>query len=137
MPFEKRFDLDEYVTEAVSQFLDGEEASFASTVTRINDTADLLHGIEPNILRRYENGSFRRRTGRVAFETVFVGVAKNLERIHALPDAGKFILNKTTSMWSGGYLSDFVSAGVTGTSRIQKTIPFGAEWFDPNANPHS
>ena len=135
MPFERRFDLDEYITEAVSKFLDGDEKAFTGVVSFIDRTADLLHNIEPNILRRYEHSTFRRRTGRVAFETVFVGVAINLERILALPDTKKFILEKTIAMWSGGYLSDFVSAGLTGTSRIQKTIPFGAQWFNPDANP--
>jgi hypothetical protein len=134
MPFEKKFDLDEYINVAVTHFLDGEEDQFSDCIDAIDETAELLYSIEPNILRRYEEDTFRGRTGKVAFETIFMGVAANLRDILALPDPKGYILSRAKEIWSGGTLSGFVSAGVTSTSRIQKTIPLGKGWFQPNAD---
>ncbi len=129
--YERRFDIDEFVTKSVVEFLGEERNTFKSGLKRLDDTADLLHSIDSAILRKFEDGKFRGRSGRVAFETIFIGVATNLEEILALPSPDRWVLRRVKEMWEGGHLDAFTSAGVRGSDRIRQTVPFGAEWFKP------
>jgi hypothetical protein len=129
--YERRFDIDEFVTKSVIDFLGSDRVAFGVGLETINETADLLHAIDPSILRKFEDGKFRGRSGRVAFETIFVGVATNLEEIKALPSPDKWVLRRVKEMWDGGHLDAFASAGVRASDRIRQTVPFGAEWFKP------
>lgn len=132
--YERRYDIDEYVTKSIVDFISDDEFIFTSRLKRIDQTATLLYSIDKNILRRYEAEKFSRRAGRVAFETVFVGVLKNLDNILALPDPKTFVLDHVKEMWTGSHLDAFTSAGVRGTDRIRQTIPFGESWFAPDAD---
>jgi hypothetical protein len=82
-------------------------------------------------LRRYDG---RRHTGRVglaAFECIAVGIGKNIAAIRARPDRDDFVLQKVRTFWAQPEIERFLSQGMRGTTRIQRTVPFGEHWFRP------
>jgi len=86
---------------------------------------------DSNALRRYENGRHSGRMGLAAFECIAVGVGKNINAIGALQDPDEFVREKITTFWEHPELERFISQGMRGTTRIQRTVPFGEEWFRP------
>lgn len=67
-----------------------------------------------------------------ALEAIVVGIARNRQRIEALSSTDSFIEEKLTSFWQQTEVDDMSASGLRGTTRIQKTVPFGTEWFKPN-----
>jgi hypothetical protein len=69
----------------------------------------------------------------VGLEGIAVGVAKNLEAILNLgrDQAKNFVREKSQQFWTQPASENFTSPGLRGTTRIQRTVPFGEEWFRP------
>lgn len=128
--YDTKLDIDEYVTDSVSKFLDEEDAEFDFKLAVINKTAKMLRGIDKDVLRRWDGEKWRGRVGKVAFETIFVGVARNLEVIENEDDPGAWVKVRVQRMWLEGKLDGLTSAGTRGTDRIRKTVPFGDKWFE-------
>lgn len=98
----------------------------------IGSTVDLLHlASGGDALRRFSDGAYIGRVGLVGLEAIAVGIAKNLNEIRALPNPVQFVRGKSQAFWAQPDVSNFVSPGMRGTTRIQKTIPFGSAWFKP------
>ena len=68
-----------------------------------------------------------------ALEAIAVGLARNKDSIVALPDPDAFITNKVSEFWKQPVVAQMSTPGLRGTSRLQRTVPFGVEWFNPNA----
>ena len=58
-------------------------------------------------------------------------MAKNLEAILALAIPQNFVSDKIQNFWSQPETANFTSPGLRGTTRIQRTVPFGEVWFRP------
>ena len=82
-------------------------------------------------LRRFENNRHLGKVGLVGLEGIAVGVAKNFAKISALTDSNKFLQQRIKKFWQQPAIAAFTSPGMRGTTRIQKTIPFGERWFRP------
>jgi hypothetical protein len=97
---------------------------------RINRTFDLLDATEgSNALRRFEHGRHTGKVGLVGLEGIAVGVAKNLDAILALRTPHDFVRDKIRGFWDQPQVQTFTSPGLRGTTRIQRTVPFGGDWF--------
>ena len=46
-----------------------------------------------------------------------------------LNDTEKYIQDRVKAVWENEGVKSFSRAGLRGTQRIQKSIPFGREWF--------
>ena len=68
-----------------------------------------------------------------ALEGVAVGIARNRLAIMELNDSDVFIRTKVEEFWQQPEVADMSSTGLRGTTRIQRTVPFGAAWFSPHA----
>jgi hypothetical protein len=82
-------------------------------------------------LRRFENGTHIGKVGLVGLEGIAVGVAKNLDAILALAMPHEFVSQRIRAFWSQPETANLTSPGVRGTTRIQRTVPFGEGWFRP------
>jgi hypothetical protein len=130
VPYDGKLDVEEFIDEGVVQLATANQyqrdaATFVSTFQLIHDAAG------ENALKRHEGG---RPTGRVtlgAFESIAVGVGRNLARIQALPDPVAFVLQRISEYWDRPELVTFASPGLRGTTRIQRTVDFGDRWFRP------
>lgn len=132
LPYDGRLDVEEFIDEGiVSLAQDGDEASASSLINR---TFQLLHEVAgSNALRRFNNGQYVGKVVLAGLEGVAVGVAKNIDAIEALGtnQARNFVKEKIETFWAQPEVPDFTSLGLRGTVRIQRTIPFGENWFRP------
>jgi hypothetical protein len=84
-----------------------------------------------NALRRFEDGHHTGKAGLVGLEGIAVGVAKNLNAIVALAAPQDFVREKIREFWAQPQTQTLTSPGLRGTTRIQRTVPFGEVWFRP------
>lgn len=98
------------------------------TLRRVGGDEALLPAVE-----RIEGVGAGRRFSLRALEVIGVGIAKNREALTIKADAEGFIGSKIASFWVNPIAAELSSAGMRGTTRIQRSVPFGAEWFEPDA----
>lgn len=67
-----------------------------------------------------------------ALEGIAVGVARNQQAISELDDPDQFVCNKVEQFWLQPEVVDMSATGLRGTVRLQRSIPFGAAWFNPD-----
>ena len=130
IPYDGTLDVEEYIdTGSVTLATEGDTAR---SVNVIDQTFDLLNSISSrDVLRRFEAGRHVGKVGLVALEAIAVGVAKNIDAILALSDPHAFVKKKIETFWSQEKVASFTLAGLRGTTRIQRTVPFGEGWFRP------
>ncbi|KFG89157.1 hypothetical protein BV98_002984 [Sphingobium herbicidovorans NBRC 16415] len=128
--YDGKLDVEEYIDEgAIALARNGDIARDTSTIIQ---TFDLLSQADGDrALRRFDGVRHTGKIGLVALETIAVGIAKNLSDVRALPDAVGFIRQKSRDFWQDPATANFTSPGVRGTTRIQRTVPYGAQWFQP------
>ena len=66
-----------------------------------------------------------------ALEAIFVGILRNNTEIKKLPDPPEFVRQKVLSFWQQPQVAPMSASGLRGTQRLQRTIPFGSDWFAP------
>lgn len=130
VPYDGTLDVEEYVDYGIVRLADRGPQDEART--RFTDTFSLLKQSDGgNALRRLEGDRHTGRVGLVAFECIAVGIGKNIARIRALADPADFVSQRIASFWNQPEIENFLSRGMRGTTRIQRTVPFGATWFQP------
>lgn len=128
--YDGTLDVGEYIDDGIVTL--ATNADIAGASKTINSTIDLLYqAAGANALRRFQDGDYTGRVGLVGLESIAVGVAKNLSAIQQQTDPVQFVRDKSQTFWQQTEVENFVSPGMRGTTRIQKTVPFGSEWFKP------
>ena len=128
--YDGRLDVEEYIDEgAIALARNGDVARDTNAITQT--FALLLQADGDKSLRRFDGSKHVGKIGLVALETIAVGVSKNLSAITKLPDPVGFVRQKSREFWQDSATASFTSPGVRGTTRIQRTVPFGATWFNP------
>ncbi len=126
--YDGKLDVEEYIDEAVVVLARQNETRIAGEA--FNATFDLLnqaHG--SNALRRFVDGVPTGRVGLAAFESIAVGIAKNLRTIRTKPHPVEYVRQRIGQFWGAADVQNFFAAGLRGTSRIQRTVTFGTRWF--------
>lgn len=130
--YDGKLDVEEYVDESSVELARlGDAAGARDLIMR---TFGLLFEVAgEDVLKRFENGQHTGRVGLVGLEGIAVGVAKNLADILALGDqeSKDFVKEKIETFWQQDAVGTFTSPGLRGTVRIQRTVPFGGDWFNP------
>jgi len=130
VPYDGILDVEEYIDHGVVTLAAASNGSAAHDL--INRTFGLLNSVDGgDTLRRFENGHHVGRVGLVGLELIAVGVAKNLDPILALAAPTDFVRGKIRRLWIQPETMTFTSPGLRGTTRIQRTVPFGEAWFRP------
>lgn len=131
VPYDGKLDVEEYIDEGIVDL--AKAGAPANAVSLIDRTFGLLNeAAGSDALRKYQDGQHRGAVGLVGLEAIAVGVAKNLDAIEALDNPSDFVLDKIQSFWQSPQVETFTSSGLRGTSRIQRTVSFGEQWFKPN-----
>ncbi len=68
-----------------------------------------------------------------ALEGIAVGLARNKTAIDALQNKDEFVSRKVNEFWNDPQVREMSATGLRGTVRLQRTVPFGSNWFNPNA----
>jgi Protein of unknown function DUF262 len=130
VPYDGQLDVEEYIDNGIVDLARTTNAVAAEGM--ISRTFGLLDAVAGrDALRRYDEGRHSGKVSLVGLEGIAVGVAKNLDAILALPEPMEFVRNKIRSFWSQPDTETFTSLGLRGTTRIQRTVPFGEVWFRP------
>jgi len=126
--YDGKLDVEEFVDEGIVTLATANEtleagATFIATFNLLNDA----YGA--NALRRFQNGNPTGRVSLAAFEGVAVGIAKNIASIRAKQNPVDYVSQRVREFWEAPEIQNFFVAGLRGTTRIQRTIPFGTQWF--------
>lgn len=128
--YDGKLDVEEYIDDGIVTLAEANESEKARKL--IVETFTLLDAAAgKDALRRFEDGHHFGKVGLVGLEGVAVGVAKNLRKIQELADPVAFVKKKLRTFWGQPETSSFTSPGLRGTTRIQRTVPFGRKWFRP------
>ncbi len=128
VPYDGKLDVEEFVDEGIVALATANETQQAGAT--FNATFNLLnqaHGA--NALRRFQNGVPTGRVGLAAFEGIAVGVAKNIAHIQGKANPVDYVRQRITEFWQDPGVQNFFVAGLRGTTRIERTVPFGTVWF--------
>lgn len=68
-----------------------------------------------------------------ALEGIVVGITRNRPAVEALADSEAYIRDRVAEFWQQPQVAEMSAAGLRGTVRIQRSVPFGAAWFNPDA----
>lgn len=123
-------DVEEYIDDGITTLArasDGSEAEslLARTFSLLKEAAG------KDALRRPIDGNHVGKIGLVGLEGIAVGVARNLSAILNLDKPAAFVKKKINTFWTQPHTGNFTSLGLRGTTRIQRTVPFGEAWFRP------
>lgn len=132
VPYDGKLDVEEFIDEGIVNLATvGDAAGASDLISRTFKLLNLVAG--NNALRRPENGGRLGQIVLAGLEGIAVGVAKNLLEIEALGDlpAQDFVRQKIKTFWDQPQIPAFSSLGLRGTVRIQRSVPFGEEWFRP------
>jgi Protein of unknown function DUF262 len=128
VPYDGRRDVEEFIDEGIVTLATAGETQNAGKTFRW--TFDLLsEAYGPDVLRRFQNDQPVGRVGLVAFECIAIGVAKNIASIRGKSNPVDYVRQRILDLWNSPVLSQFFAAGLRGTIRIQRTVPFGTNWF--------
>jgi hypothetical protein len=128
VPYDGKLDVEEFVDEGMVTLATANETQQAGIT--FNATFNLLNqACGADAMRRFQNGAAVGRVGLVALEGIAVGIAKNIVNIQGKTNPADYIRQRITEFWQAPDVQDFVAAGLRGTIRIQRTVPFGTEWF--------
>lgn len=128
VPYDGKLDVEEFIDEGIVQLAAANEIYQAGST--FDATFSLLsQAYGNNALRRFQNGSPTGRVGLAAFECIAVGIARNIANVQAKPNPAAYIQQRIAEFWNAPGVQNFFAAGLRGTIRIQRTIPFGTGWF--------
>lgn len=130
VPYDGTLDVEEYIDEGIVKLAaSGKGRKHAALVDSVFDL--LFKAAGKDALRRFENGHHAGKVGLVGLEGIAVGVAMNLRAILSLSEPVDFVKEQMRTFWSSPQAEHFTSPGLRGTTRIQRTVPFGKTWFRP------
>ena len=128
------FDVQDFLDRGIIELLTSDSAS--STLATLGWAVNLLHAVaggEALIPPDERIAGIAPRFSLRALEGIVVGITRNRETIEALPDAQGFVRERIASFWQQPEVAAMSAAGLRGTVRLQRTVPFGSQWFNPNA----
>jgi len=68
-----------------------------------------------------------------ALEAIAVGLARNKDAILGNENPDDLVRERVSEFWKQPGVREMSAPGLSGTVRLQRTVPFGSKWFNPNA----
>jgi len=132
--YDRNLDVEEYLDKGVVELIENNQQSFAlDTLSWIIDTLWDVAGeraLRPPRDTPDARG-YRDRITYRALEVIAVGIGKNRAQLQQRKDLHDFVSQRISSFWDSDLPGHLSSAGTRGTTRIQQSVPFGKQWFDP------
>jgi hypothetical protein len=127
-------DVQEFIDKAIIDILVNDKST--NVLSTIKWTLETLHSalgksalIPPDSTAEEVAQRFSMR----ALECIVVGIARNKSTLDKKKDLKSFIKARVKSFWKQKKVAEMSSTGLRGTTRLQRTIPFGEKWFKVNA----
>lgn len=126
--YDGKLDVEEFIDESIVTLATAGETQIAGQTFR--STFDLLdEAYGSDAFRRFTHGQPGGRVVLVAFECIAIGIARNIATVMAKANRTNWVRDRIRRLWESPEIADFFAAGLRGTIRIQRTIPFGTRWF--------
>jgi len=132
--FSKGTDVQAFLDQAILRVMD--EHPVDEVMERVGWTIEALwrlFGADALIPPEDRHEGIAARFSLRALEGIAVGLARNKNGILALPDPDRFIRDKVIEFWKQPDVPWMSTPGLRGTVRLQRTVPFGTNWFAPDA----
>ena len=132
--FPRGRDVEEFLNSTILDVMD--KQSPGEVMGRVEwtvATLDRIGGADALVPTEERHASVAQRFSLRALEGIAVGLARNMEKIQALPDPDVFVRNRIAQFWTRPDVAAMSASGLRGSTRLQRTVPFGIGWFDPNA----
>ena len=123
-------DVQEFLDDAIVRVITQENPDVM--MQRVTWTVATLYRIFGENALLPTNAAMENRFSLRALEVVAVGIARNWNAIMELDDSDGFIREKVQGFWEHQAVERMSSTGLRGTTRIQRTVPFGTQWFNPS-----
>lgn len=126
-------DVEDFLDKGIIDVLTGESPSAA--LDSVEWTIALLNrllGKKALIPGTQARDGLANRFSLRGLEAIVVGIARNREAVEALPSPDDFVAAKIKGFWQQADVDAMSASGLRGTTRLQRTIPFGSRWFNPN-----
>jgi hypothetical protein len=132
--FPRGRDVQEYLDEAILRIMGDKDPTEAiAPVAWSISTLYRLFGDDALIPPDDRQVGIAQRFSLRALEGIGAGLARNKARILGLKKPDEFIKKKIGKFWQQAEVADMSASGLRGSVRLQRTVAFGAKWFDPNA----
>ncbi len=129
----KRLDVQAFLDRSIIDVLSGPDAEQAlETLTWAITAIHKALGDDALIPPDERADGIAPRFSLRALEGIVVGIARNRKEIEPMRSAEKFISRRISAFWKQSQVADMSAAGLRGTVRLQRSIPFGTDWFKPN-----
>lgn len=129
--YDQKSDVNEFLDDGIIELaedgpLQGEEIEiFKDTFQLLADT------FEGRAFKKWQKDDYKGKFLQSHFEVIAIGVAANITQIKCLDSPQDFLKKKTRRLIDEPVFKKNSGAGVRGTTRIQKLLPFGKKFFDP------
>lgn len=132
--YDRRLDVQEFLDAMIVNILTEQDPQeVMQTITWVVETLYRIKGDKALVPVSNAIDGVANRFSLRALEAIAVGISRNKAAIVALTNPDEFIAKKIDNFWQQKEVSDMSASGLRGTVRLQKTIPFGEQWFNPNA----
>jgi len=124
-------DVHEFLDEAMITLAESADMNYATEEKVFKDTFRIINEVMGNTaFKRYDGGRFMGQFLISSYEVVATGISWNIEEILAI-DYKRFILDKVSALWTDETFKAYSGAGVRGTTRLEKLLPFAKKFFAP------
>ncbi len=131
--FAKGLDVQEFLDHAIVDILTNEdEDKVLLPISWMIETLFRIFGDNALIPPDGSPSLIANRFSLRALETIAVGMIRNYSSIRQLDNPDAFIRDKVDTIWQQPQFAEMSASGLRGTVRIQRTVPFGSDWFKPN-----
>lgn len=132
--FDRALDVQEFLDAAIVEILTTKNRDeVMDTMTWMVETLYAIFGERALFPPPEAAGGVAPRFSLRALEAIAVGISRNKAAITALADSKGFLKEQVASFWQQPEVPEMSASGLRGTVRLQRTIPFGSNWFKPNA----
>jgi hypothetical protein len=132
VPYDNRMDVHEYLDDALIQLAGNRNIDWEDEQSRFERAFELLNDtFGEDAFKRWNGTAFTGKFLMSVFEVVGSGLSYHLEEIEGLSNPKKFLREKAKGLWSHATFNDYSGAGIRGTTRLQKLLPFAKEYLNP------
>jgi uncharacterized protein with ParB-like and HNH nuclease domain len=132
IPYDGRLDVHEYLDDALIDLARDAKFDWSKETEVFNRTFSLLKTAQGDkAFKRWNGLAFTGKFLMSVFEIVGTGVASHLDAIEQTGDPSGFIIERSKKLWGEETFTRYSGAGIRGTTRLNKLIPFASAFFKP------
>jgi len=132
IPYDGRLDVHEYLDDALIELAQNSDFDWSKETDIFNRTFSLLKSAQGNkAFKRWDGNTFAGKFLMSVFEVVGTGVASHLDAIERTGDPTRFVIDRSKKIWGEESFTRYSGAGIRGTTRLNKLIPFSRSFFKP------